>query len=90
MDGSDFIDLTQKTINIIIQITWPFLVMTLVIGVGVGILQAASQIQEMTLAFLPKLVGVVILIFFLGPSLGYKFQNFVEQLFDQIIRVGGR
>lgn len=89
MDGRDFIDITRQSINMIIQLSWPFLISTLLLGVGVGILQAASQIQEMTISFLPKLVAVAILLFWLGPSMGYKFQKFIEELFENIIRVGG-
>jgi flagellar biosynthetic protein FliQ len=48
-------------------IAGPILAVALVVGLGVSLLQAATQIQEMTLAFIPKVLAVGLLVFLLGP-----------------------
>ena len=57
-------------------------------GIGIGILQAAAQVQEMTISFVPKLFLVTLILFYFGPSLGAKFEVFVQSLFAKIILVG--
>ena len=60
----------------------------LIVGIGIGILQAAAQVQEMTISFVPKLFLVTLILFYFGPSLGAKFEVFVQSLFAKIILVG--
>jgi flagellar biosynthetic protein FliQ len=88
MQAHDFIDVIKSTIKMISTISFPFLISVLAIGLIIGILQAASQIQEMTIAFLPKLMLVSFLLFYYGPSLSYKFNAYISSLFEMIIKVG--
>jgi flagellar biosynthetic protein FliQ len=62
----------------------PFLLVTLAIGLGVGLLQSATQVQEQTLAFVPKLAGVALVILLGGHWMLTEFTGFTTNLFDQI------
>ncbi|QYZ69949.1 flagellar biosynthetic protein FliQ [Neotabrizicola shimadae] len=60
-------DLTRETVWIAVVISAPLLVSALVVGIVVGLFQALTSIQEMTLTFVPK-VGVMILVFWVSMS----------------------
>lgn len=88
MDGSDLLDIVKESIRMISTLSGPFIIGVLIVGIGIGILQAAAQVQEMTISFVPKLFLVTLILFYFGPSLGAKFEVFVQSLFAKIILVG--
>ncbi len=59
----------------------PILMVTLVIGVAVSIFQAATQIQETTLTFVPKIIAVIIAIALIGPWMLSLIVHFTSSLF---------
>ncbi|MGA1762745.1 MAG: flagellar biosynthetic protein FliQ [Gammaproteobacteria bacterium] len=62
----------------------PLLLLILAVGVFIGLFQAATSIQEMTLSFVPKLVAVVIALFFLGNWLVVSYLDFFTRLISMI------
>ncbi len=60
-------ELMQRALLLASEISAPFLVATLVVGLLVGVLQAATQVQEAALAFIPKLAIVGLLVVLAGP-----------------------
>jgi flagellar biosynthetic protein FliQ len=67
----------------------PILLLVLIVGVAVGIFQAATSINEMTLSFLPKLLAVTLLIAAAG---GWQLQllvDFTRKIFERIPDIGG-
>ncbi|WP_026289818.1 flagellar biosynthesis protein FliQ [Thioalkalivibrio sulfidiphilus] len=52
------VDLGQQALMVIVLLSAPVLLTALVIGLAIGMIQAATQIQEMTLSFIPKLLGM--------------------------------
>jgi flagellar biosynthetic protein FliQ len=62
----------------------PVLIVSLAIGLGVGLLQSATQIQEQTLAFVPKLAGIAIVILVAGHWMLAETLGFTRNLFDMI------
>ena len=66
----------------------PVLLVALFIGLVVGIFQALTQIQEMTLAFVPKILGVFVTIILLFPFMLNQMQMLTDTLFDKIINGG--
>ena len=64
------------------------LLVALFIGLIVGIFQALTQIQEMTLAFVPKILGVFVTIILLFPFMLNQMQMLTDTLFDKIINGG--
>ncbi|MDG2140576.1 MAG: flagellar biosynthetic protein FliQ [Gammaproteobacteria bacterium] len=66
MNSSDVITLGQDALIMGALIAGPLLLGILVVGVLIGIIQAATSVQEMTLSFIPKLIILVSLLFFIG------------------------
>jgi flagellar biosynthetic protein FliQ len=62
----------------------PLLVVILVVGFVISVLQAATQINEQTLSFVPKLVAVAVAIVFVGPWMIARMVSYMQQLFAQI------
>ena len=77
MEISDVITIGREALIVTIMIAGPLLGGILLIGVVIGILQAATSIQEMTLSFIPKLIIVVVILFVLG---GWQILTLVEYL----------
>lgn len=68
-------------------ISAPVLIISLLIGLLVSIFQATTQIQEQTLTFVPKLLGVIIVIVLLGNWMLTILSNFTEEMFDMIMLI---
>ena len=66
MNSSDVITLGQDALLMGALIAGPLLLGILVVGVLIGIIQAATSVQEMTLSFIPKLIVLDLLLFFIG------------------------
>jgi flagellar biosynthetic protein FliQ len=64
----------------------PMLVVALVVGLIISIFQATTQIQEQTLAFVPKIVAVFAAIMFFGPWILTKLVDYTYQLFNNLYR----
>jgi flagellar biosynthetic protein FliQ len=79
----------RETLWVTIQVMGPPLLAVLVIGLVVSLLQALTQVQEATLAFLPKLVVCAGLMLLLGPFTLNAMRGWTETLFDRAVQVGG-
>jgi len=67
----------------------PMLIIALVVGLAVSIFQATTQIQEQTLAFVPKIVAVMLSIMFFGPWILSILVDFTYRLLDNLHRFIG-
>jgi len=72
-----------------LQLAGPPLLAMLVIGLVVSLVQALTQIQEATLAFLPKLVAMGVVLLLLGPGMVGGLRGYAAGLFDRMVAVGG-
>ena len=82
MTVSDVIDIGQDALLTAALLAGPILGVILLLGLLIGILQAATSIQEMTLSFVPKLLGLILLLYFIGNwQLGVLI-NYFERLMD--------
>ncbi len=79
--------ITREVLTTAILILLPVLGSTLIIGLTVGIIQAVTQVQEMTLAFVPKIVFVGVVIFVLLPWFLDLLMGLYLEIFNQIILV---
>ena len=89
MDSDIIAQAGQHALLTTMLVGGPLLLLLLVIGMAVAVLQALTQIQEASLAFVPKMLalGVALL---LGGSAGVAvMRGFAETLFDRIVAVGG-
>jgi len=81
------ISIGQKTTLLILYLTMPVLLAAFAVGLIISIIQAATQIQEMTLAFIPKIIAVIVTLFLLGGWMMEKLLSFTRHLFDLIPQV---
>ena len=82
MDETAFITLMREAVRVGTTIAAPILVTALVVGILIGLLQALTAIQELTLTFVPKLAAMM-LVFWL--SLSFMGQGLVSLFQDRII-----
>jgi len=76
--------IAKETIEITLYISLPILGVGLVVGLLVSLFQAVTQIHEMTLTFVPKIVAVLLSLFFLLPWMMQKMIFFTERLITQL------
>ncbi|MBX9701749.1 MAG: flagellar biosynthetic protein FliQ [Acetobacteraceae bacterium] len=74
---------------LMLEIAGPPLLAMLVIGLAVSVFQAITQIQEASLAFLPKLAVLAVILLLFGTSMTGALTRYGEALFDQAIALGG-
>jgi len=67
----------------------PVLIAAMVAGLIISVFQAVTQIQEMTISFVPKILAVAVVIFFFGPWMLRVMVNFTVRLFLSIPRIIG-
>jgi flagellar biosynthesis protein FliQ len=72
-----------------LKVGLPILCIALIVGLAISFLQAITQINEATLAFLPKLLVVGLSMSVLGPFMGRALAEFSAVIFDKIVAVGG-
>lgn len=72
-----------------LQLAGPPLGAMLAIGLVISVVQALTQIQEPTLAFLPKLVVLGIVLMLLGPAMVGAMRGYAASLFDRMVALGG-
>lgn len=67
-----------------IQLAGPLLIISMLVGVVIAILQAATQVHEQTLTFVPKLIVIGLLLVFTGGSMLQALQDFTTRIFTLI------
>jgi len=84
MGQSDIIYIGQQAIYTALIVAAPMLVFGLVIGIVISIFQAATQINEQTLVFIPKILAVVAAFILFGPWMLTTLVDFTNRLFENI------
>ncbi len=74
----------KETIEITLYISLPIMGVGLVVGLVVSLFQAVTQVHEMTLTFVPKIVAVLLSLLFLLPWMMQKMVSYTEQLITQL------
>ena len=83
------INIVQNALFMLIVISAPILGISLVVGLLVSILQAATQINEMTLTFIPKLLAMFVVLLVAGPWMLNTLMDYTIRLFNSIPGVVG-
>jgi flagellar biosynthetic protein FliQ len=81
MTISDVIMMGREALWIAVMLAGPILAAILLVGVLIGIIQAATSIQEMTLSFVPKLVVIVVILMLIGSWQITVFTDYFERMF---------
>lgn len=88
MDTSDVIEVSREAIVVTLKLGAPLLLTALVIGLVVSLVQALTQIQEMTLAFVPKVVGMAAIFLLTVPFMIATLSTFTRELAARIAAGG--
>ena len=84
MTPETVMDLAHKTLLVTSLISAPLLLIALITGLVIGMLQAATQINESTLSFIPKLLMLVLTLFVAGPWILRVLIDFTHELYASI------
>ncbi|MFG6118267.1 MULTISPECIES: flagellar biosynthesis protein FliQ [Thalassobacillus] len=84
MNSEMVISLAERGIYTILMVTGPLLILALGVGLLVSIFQATTQIQEQTLAFIPKIVAVLLGLIFFGPWMLTQVVEFTADIFRNL------
>lgn len=76
--------IAQRALEITMLLAAPLLIVTLIVGLLVGVFQAATQINEMTLSFIPKLIAMAVTLVVAGPWMLKVIVGYTRELFESI------
>jgi len=82
------VEILREAMWVMALVAGPILLLVLTVGIIVGIFQAATSINEMTLTFVPKLIAVMLLILLIGSWELQMLMDFTRRLFERISEVG--
>lgn len=84
MESGTVIDLVYQALRMAAMLAGPMLMALLVVGLVIGILQAATSVNESTVAFVPKLIVFGIVIMLIGPVTLVMMSDYIKELFARI------
>ncbi len=82
MNIDQSIDMVRETLTLMLMLSAPVLGAALVVGLTISILQAVTQVQEQTLSFVPKILGMGAAAIVVMPWLVMKIMDFAERMFS--------
>ena len=80
MSIDNVVDITRQTFYVIVMCAAPMLLISLVIGLAVSVFQTVTSIQEQTLTFVPKFIGIFVIIMLLGSWIAGNITGLMEDL----------
>jgi len=85
MTGPEVLDIARSGIFLLLKLAGPLMVAGLVVGVVIALMQALTQIQEMTLVFVPKIIAVFLMLLLTLPFMGQALNAYMDMIFERII-----
>jgi len=89
MTSQQVLNLGQDALNVMLMVSGPMLLAALVIGLVVSIVQAATQINEMTLSFIPKILGIFGTLLIFGPWMLSTLVDYTKRVLANIPMIIG-
>jgi len=87
MDSAKIAEVMQAAMSAGMKVGAPILITSLMIGLIISVFQAATQIHEQTLTFVPKLIVTAILLVVLGPWMTEVMSDFIYYIFDIMLKI---
>ncbi|RYF88172.1 MAG: flagellar biosynthesis protein FliQ [Caulobacteraceae bacterium] len=84
MNGAEVLDVGRDAIWLTVQLCAPILIVGLLVGVGIGLFQALTQIQEQTLIFAPKIIAIFVSLLLFLPLMGALLGGFMRTIAARI------
>jgi len=89
VDQDTVVNLATQAMTLAVEVAGPMLLVGLVVGLAVSIFQAVTSIQEQSLSFIPKIIGLGVIIVVLGPWMLGLLVNYAENLYTSIPQLVG-
>ena len=84
MTPAESIDFARSSIYVLLEVITPAMLTALVVGLGIGLLQALTQIQEMTLVFVPKIIAIFVVLLIALPFAGAAMSGLMTDIAQRI------
>lgn len=88
MSGNEVLDIAREAIWVLIIVSAPMMMVGLMVGVAIALFQALTQIQEMTLVFVPKILAIFVTLLIALPFMGATMASFMVRIADMIVTGG--
>lgn len=85
MSNVEILDVMYQAFQLALKMALPLLLISMVVGVVISVFQAATQIHEQTLTFVPKLLAILAVLSVLGSSMLVMLQEFTRQMFQLFV-----
>ncbi len=84
METSEVMELSREALMVLIKVSLPVMLVALAVGLIISLFQALTQIQEMTLTFVPKIVAIFLSLLLFMPYMFEMLNTFTLELFERI------
>lgn len=88
MDGAQVLDISRDGIWVLIALSTPMMIVGLLVGVIIALFQALTQVQEITLVFVPKILAIFITMLIALPFMGATMSTYMAKVVDFIVTGG--
>ena len=88
MDEVEVIEFGREAVWVMLKMSLPILMVALFVGLIISLFQALTQLQEMTLTFVPKIVIISLTLVATAPYMSQALSSFTEQIMDRIVSLG--
>lgn len=88
MDANSALVVSRDALLLVLMLAGPLLAVALVVGAGIGLLQALTQVQEATLTFVPKLVAMGVVLIISLPMMGRALSAFMATIAQRMVAGG--
>jgi flagellar biosynthetic protein FliQ len=88
MNEADTIEVAREAILVLLQVSAPLMLISLAVGLVISMIQAVTQLQEVTLTFVPKIVVMFVALLVLLPFMLSSLASFTERMMDRIVALG--
>lgn len=88
MTGPEVLDVARDALVTLIAISGPILAVGLIVGLAIALFQTVTQLQEMTLTFVPKIIAVFIALLVTFPFMGRNMGDLMQRISERIIAGG--
>lgn len=88
MTGAEVLDVAREGLWVLIMVSAPMMIAGLAVGVVIALFQALTQIQEMTLVFVPKIIAIFVTMLIALPFMGATMGGYMNRITDLIVSGG--
>ena len=88
MSETEVVEYGREAVWVMLKMSLPVLFVALLVGLIISLFQALTQLQEMTLTFVPKVIIISLTLIATAPYMSQTLGNFTEQIMDRIVSLG--